>query len=126
MDRPESLVLTEDNYFDYLIGVTRHADIIPPAVLRAWNDNALMFLGFQIEDWNFRVLFRSIMNQEGRDGVTSNRTSPCRSTRTSTAASIRCRRGSISRRTSEGQREHLLGEHRGVHPRPGCAGTTCW
>jgi hypothetical protein len=63
---PESLVLTEDDYFDYLIGMTKRDDIIPPAVVRAWNDNALLFLGFQVDDWNFRVLFRSIMNQEGR------------------------------------------------------------
>ena len=27
---------------------------------------ALLFLGFRIDDWNFRVLFRSIMSQEGR------------------------------------------------------------
>jgi hypothetical protein len=27
-------------------------------------DTALLFLGFEIDDWNFRVLFRSIMNQE--------------------------------------------------------------
>jgi hypothetical protein len=67
MNRRESIVLTEDDYFDYLIGVTKHDDIIPPAVVRAWNDNALLFLGFQVDDWNFRVLFRSIMNQEGRE-----------------------------------------------------------
>jgi len=67
MQRPESLVLTEDDYFDYLIGLTKRDDIIPPAVVRAWNDNALLFLGFQVDDWNFRVLFRSIMNQEGRE-----------------------------------------------------------
>ena len=62
---PGSMVLTEDDYFDYLIGVTKNAGVIPPAVIRAWNDSALLFLGFQVDDWNFRVLFRSIVNQEG-------------------------------------------------------------
>jgi hypothetical protein len=66
MIRPESLVLTDDDYFDYLIGVTKRDDIIPPAVGSAWSNNALLFLGFQVDDWNFRILFRSIMNQEGR------------------------------------------------------------
>jgi hypothetical protein len=28
-------------------------------------DSALLILGFSLDDWNFRVLFRSIMAQEG-------------------------------------------------------------
>ena len=63
---PRTLVLTEDDYFDYLIGVTRNHDLIPAVVRRALADTALLFLGFQIDDWNFRVLFRSLMSQEGR------------------------------------------------------------
>ena len=64
--QPESVVLTEDDYFDYLIGVTGNKDLIPPVVRRARTDSALLFLGFQLDDWDFRVLFRSIMGQEGR------------------------------------------------------------
>jgi hypothetical protein len=66
LEEPDSLVLTEDNYFDYLIGVTSNKDLIPAVVRRALVDTALLFLGFQMEDWNFRVLFRSIMSREGR------------------------------------------------------------
>lgn len=62
----DSLVLTEDDYFDYLIGVTGNKDLIPGVVRRALADTALLFLGFQLDDWNFRVLYRSIMSQEGR------------------------------------------------------------
>jgi hypothetical protein len=62
---PDSLVLTEDNYFDYLIGLTRNNDLIPEFVRRTLVDSALLFLGFRMEDWDFRVLFRSIMGQEG-------------------------------------------------------------
>jgi SIR2-like domain len=61
----DSLVLTEDDYFDYLIGVTSNKDLIPGVVRRALADTALLFLGFRLEEWNFRVLFRSIMSQEG-------------------------------------------------------------
>lgn len=64
-DEPDSLVLTEDDYFDFLIGVTHNKDLIPSVVRRALADTALVFLGFQMEDWDFRVLFRSIMSQEG-------------------------------------------------------------
>lgn len=64
-NEPDSLVLTEDDYFDFLIGVTRNKDLIPSVVRRALADTALLFLGFQLDEWDFRVLFRSIMSQEG-------------------------------------------------------------
>ena len=63
---PDSLVLTEDDYFDYLIGVTSRNDLIPGVVRRALTDSALLFLGFDLDDWDFRVLFRSIMSREGQ------------------------------------------------------------
>jgi hypothetical protein len=66
LQEPDSLILTEDDYFDYLIGVTSNKDLVPGVVRRALADTSLLFLGFQMDDWNFRVLFRSIMSQEGR------------------------------------------------------------
>jgi hypothetical protein len=65
LTRQRSLVLTEDDYFDFLIGVTRDRDLVPPLVRRAFADSALMFLGFRLDEWDFRVLFRSILSQEG-------------------------------------------------------------
>lgn len=62
---PDSLVLTEDDYFEFLIGVTRDKDLIPAVVRRALTDTALMFLGFQLDDWSFRIFFRSIMDTQG-------------------------------------------------------------
>ncbi len=61
----DSVVLTEDDYFDFLIGVTSNNKLIPPAVRRALTDTALLFLGFQIDDWDFRILFRSILSRQG-------------------------------------------------------------
>jgi hypothetical protein len=64
-DSPDSVVLTEDDYFDFLIGVTSNKDLIPSVVRRALADTALLFVGFRLDDWDFRVLFRSIMGQQG-------------------------------------------------------------
>jgi CHAT domain-containing protein/SIR2-like protein len=65
-DEHESpLVLTEDDYFDFLIGVTRNQDLVPKVVRRRLSDSALMFVGFRIDEWDFRVLYRSLMNSEG-------------------------------------------------------------
>jgi hypothetical protein len=69
LQEPDSLVLTEDDFFDYLIGVTRNKGAIPEQVRAALTDSALLFLGFRMEDWNFRVFFRSLMAQEGREGL---------------------------------------------------------
>jgi len=65
-DEPESLVLTEDDYFDFLIGVTRNQDLVPKVVRRRLSDSALMFVGFGLDEWDFRVLYRSMMRYEGR------------------------------------------------------------
>jgi len=62
----ESLVLTEDDYFDFLLRVGTPQWRVPDVVAAAWAKNALMFLGFQMDDWAFRVLFRTIMSQPGR------------------------------------------------------------
>ena len=64
-DVPESLVLTEDDYFDFLIGITRNQDLVPKAVARRLTDSALMFLGFRLDEWDFRVLYRSLLDSEG-------------------------------------------------------------
>lgn len=66
LDQPESLVLTEDDYFDFLIGVTRNQELVPSVVRRRLNATALMFVGFRLDEWDFRVLYRSLMNSEGR------------------------------------------------------------
>jgi hypothetical protein len=67
LKNPDSLVLTEDDYFDFLIGVTKNNDMIPHFVRSALTHTALLFLGFRLDEWDFRVLFRSLMSQEGRN-----------------------------------------------------------
>lgn len=64
---PESLVLTEDNYFDYLMSLEHQAVQIPLEIITAWKTHAILFLGFQADDWIFRLLLRSILNEERRD-----------------------------------------------------------
>jgi hypothetical protein len=62
---PDSLILTEDDYFDYLIAVTSNKDLIPVVVRRALAQTALLFLGYQIDELDFQILRRSIMSSEG-------------------------------------------------------------
>jgi hypothetical protein len=67
---PESLVIAEDDYFRFLIGMKRDKEknFIHHRVRKGFADSGLVFLGFQLDDWNFRVMFRAIMDQEGGRG----------------------------------------------------------
>jgi hypothetical protein len=67
LDVPNSMVYAEDRYFDYLIGVTLNKSLIPSAVRAALSSTSLLFLGFQMDDWEFRTFFRYLMAQEGRE-----------------------------------------------------------
>jgi hypothetical protein len=62
--QPDSLVLTEDDFFDYLIATATYK-LIPTAVRGSLTESSLLFLGFRLSDWTFRVLFRLIMTLEG-------------------------------------------------------------
>jgi hypothetical protein len=64
-ERP-SIVLTEDNYFDFLLGISRNKALIPLQVKKAMTDNGLLFLGFQTNEWQFRVLFRAMLSLPGQ------------------------------------------------------------
>jgi hypothetical protein len=67
-EEPTSLVLTEDDFFEYLMWVNRTDNQvpIPTQVTKAWQNTQLLFLGFQMSDWRSRVLLRSILNEKRR------------------------------------------------------------
>jgi hypothetical protein len=57
----ESLVLTDDDYLDFLVSISRDEKLIPPHIEKALTGASLILLGYELDDWNFRVLFRSIV-----------------------------------------------------------------
>jgi hypothetical protein len=56
----ESLVLTEDDYLDFLVNISKDERLLPPPIQQALMGSSLLFIGYRIADWNFRVLFRSL------------------------------------------------------------------
>ncbi len=62
---PQSMVLTNDDYVDFLVQLTKDNDILPPSILTAIAGNSLLFVGYSLEDWDFRVLFRGLINSLG-------------------------------------------------------------
>jgi hypothetical protein len=65
LEIPESLVITEDDYIEFMIGVAEDRSAIPPPVRAALADSALLLLGFGLLDHDVRVLLRILVGQEG-------------------------------------------------------------
>ncbi len=66
---PRSLVLTEGDYLEFLanIAVFRNDDgprLIPSVVLTAMTDYPLLFIGYSLQDWTFRVIFHGLLRAQ--------------------------------------------------------------
>ena len=55
---PNSLVLTDDDYLDFLLTAFSDRSLIPPVIQAAIAGRSMLFIGYRLYDWNFRVLFR--------------------------------------------------------------------
>ncbi|MEA2002353.1 MAG: SIR2 family protein [Actinomycetota bacterium] len=63
---PQSLVLTEDDYLDFLVRLTRdQQDMLPAYIRAALAGTSLLFVGYSLADWSFRVLFRGLVSSLG-------------------------------------------------------------
>jgi len=55
---PESLVLTEDDYLEFLANLSSDQTLLPPRIQMALATTTILFVGYRLADWNFRVLFQ--------------------------------------------------------------------
>lgn len=62
-DRIESIVLTEDDYLDFLVNISRDTRLLPARIQEALTGASLLFVGYRLADWNFRVIFRGLVTQ---------------------------------------------------------------
>jgi len=64
-DYPQTLVLSEDDYINFLISMVEDTNtldpIVPLSLRRALGESHLLLLGYHLPDWDFRVLFRFIL-----------------------------------------------------------------
>lgn len=62
---PTTLALSEDDYLDFLTRVILDTDtrapVIPLYLRDALSSSSLMLLGYRLQDWDFRVLFRGVI-----------------------------------------------------------------
>jgi hypothetical protein len=64
-DYPQTLVLSEDDYINYLIAVAEDKNNLNPKIplylRKAIGESQLLLIGYRLSGWDFRVLFRLIM-----------------------------------------------------------------
>jgi hypothetical protein len=71
-DHPRSLVLTEEDYFAWFTAWhTRRLDI-PPVIRSSLVEKSLLFMGFRLDDWDFRVIFQAIKSFGGSQLMAQN------------------------------------------------------
>ncbi|GGK87484.1 hypothetical protein Ppa06_52090 [Planomonospora parontospora subsp. parontospora] len=63
---PTSIVLAEDDYLEFLTslaaeGVAGSQRMLPTSILAALTRRPLLFIGYSLQDWTFRVLFRGLL-----------------------------------------------------------------
>jgi SIR2-like domain len=61
LDTPHSMVLTERDYIEFVINLAQNRDLLPYRIRQALAMTSLLFIGYSMEDINFRVIFQSIL-----------------------------------------------------------------
>lgn len=59
---PASIVITEDDYLRFIVDVSwNHEQLLPVRIKQALTGASLMFMGYSLEDLDFKVIFQAIV-----------------------------------------------------------------
>ena len=62
---PYSVILSEDDYFKFLVGMSNENAAKRPSFVNAQlSQSGLLFLGFRLDDWDFRAFLRFFLSRE--------------------------------------------------------------
>ena len=68
-DYPQTLVLSEDDYLNFLFAIAQDINtqnpVVPLIVRQVLAESRLMFLGYHLRDWDFRILLRLMAQYRG-------------------------------------------------------------
>jgi len=72
-DYPQTLVLSEDDYLNFLISVVKDTNtqnpLVPLRLREGLAESRLLLLGYQTQDWDFRILFRFLLKYRSIDSA---------------------------------------------------------
>ncbi len=66
LDDIDSMIITEDNYIDFLINLIEGNPKIPDKVKNIFDTCCILFIGYGLKDWNIRVLLRYFRKYDRR------------------------------------------------------------
>jgi hypothetical protein len=72
INEPESMVLSEDDYLDFMVNARRVTTseptqlVLPLKIDELLTQTSLLFLGYGLRDWNLRVLLRALVENADR------------------------------------------------------------
>jgi hypothetical protein len=72
-DEPASLVLTEDDHLQFLVNVIRDlpkTEVIPKTVRKALSSHLLILMGYDLHNWELRVVLQGLIRDKPRASVT--------------------------------------------------------
>jgi hypothetical protein len=58
----DSIVLTEDDYLDFLVALANEPRLLPASIEGAFSSSSLLFMGYSLEDINFKVVWRKVLS----------------------------------------------------------------
>jgi len=62
MDHPQSMVLTEKDFTDFVIFLNKENETLPLEIRKKINSEYLLFIGYSLYDISFSVIFQTIIN----------------------------------------------------------------
>jgi hypothetical protein len=65
-DVVDSLVLTEDDYLDFLVNMSKNSKFLPPRIEESMTACSVLFIGYSLADIDFRVMFRGLIGKLDR------------------------------------------------------------
>jgi hypothetical protein len=72
LDNPRSLVLSEDDYFEWMNAWIERRKDVPASVRKALTAKSLLFVGYRLDEWDFRVVFHGIKSFGGSSMLKEN------------------------------------------------------
>jgi hypothetical protein len=70
MSEPSSIVITEDDYLEFLMLVGQQKALMPACIESAFGNSAFLFVGYSLEDMNFRIIFSKLATYLGGNNFT--------------------------------------------------------
>jgi hypothetical protein len=65
-DKSLEVIITEEDYIEFLTVVGQKDGGVPTQIKARMKDRTLLFLGYSLEDWDFRTIFKGLVEPLGR------------------------------------------------------------